>query len=225
MIRQDLFSFQDKKYKEFSAALVPNIDLDKVIGVRVPVLRRYAKQIKDGNETAEFLNSLPHDFLEENALHSFLLEGIRDYDSCIKAVNEFLPYVDNWATCDGMNPRCFKSNTKRLLEEIKTWIASPHTYTCRFGILNLMRYFLEKETFKPEYLQWVARIRSGEYYVKMMQAWFVATALAKQYPDALSVLQNRSLDTWTHNKAVQKARESLRISPERKAELLVLKVK
>ncbi len=205
--------------------MVPNIDPKSVIGVRIPVLRHYAKGIKGTKEAEDFLKQLPHEFLEENALHSFLLEGIKDYEACIKAVNEFLPYVDNWATCDSMNPQCFKKNLERLLEEIKTWIASSHTYTCRFGILNLMRYFLEEKTFKEEYLQWVTRIRSEEYYIKMMQAWFIATALAKQYTPTLSVLQNHCLNTWTHNKAIQKARESLRISPERKIELLALKIK
>lgn len=224
MIQDDLFALQDKQYKEFSSKLMPSVATEKVIGIRTPALRQYAKQIDGSTLALQFLKQLPHEYFEENNLHAFLLEQFKDYEECIKCLNEFLPYIDNWATCDCFNPKCFKKNLPSLIDRIKTWIASEHTYTKRYGIVMLMRYYLEPDTFKPEYLDIVAAIRSEEYYIKMAQAWYFATALAKQYAATLPIISQQRLDTWTHNKTIQKAKESFRVSPEQKAELQKLKI-
>lgn len=225
MIKNDLFALQDKQYREFSSRLMPSVGCERVIGIRTPALRQYARRIAGSKAAEQFLRQLPHEYVEENNLHAFLLEHIKDCEECMNALNKFLPYIDNWATCDCFNPKCFKKNLPLLIGHIKTWIASEHTYTKRYGIVMLMRYFLEEAVFKTEYLDMVATIISGEYYIKMAQAWFFATALAKQYDAAFRIISQRKLDTWTHNKAIQKARESFRISPEQKAELQLLKIK
>lgn len=223
-IQDDLLAMRDREYREFSSKLMPSVEKDRVIGIRIPKLRRYAKQINNSCEALQFLDALPHTYFEEDNLHAFLIEQIKDYDECIRRLNVFLPFVNNWATCDSLNPKCFKRNLPLLCEDAKRWIASKHTYVCRFGMGMLMRYFLEDDTFKSEYLDLVASVESEEYYIMMMQAWYFATALAKQYESTLPILQSRRLNAWTHNKTIQKAKESLRISPLQKRELARLKV-
>lgn len=224
-IQSALFALEDKTYKEFIAKLVPTVKLGRIIGIRTPQLRRFALDFAGSDAAEAFLESLPHHYYEENNLHSFLIERTKDYALCEKRLEAFLSYVDNWATCDSMNPTCFKRNTDKALPTALRRVESPQTYVRRFGMLTLMRYGLEAETFKAEYLDAVARVESEEYYVRMMQAWFFATALAKQYSATLPVLKERRLDAWTHNKTIQKARESFRITQEQKTELLGLKVK
>lgn len=223
-IEDRLFALQDKGYKEFHSRLIPTVDPDSIIGVRTPELRKLAKELAKQPEYMEYIHMLPHNYYDENNLHGFLIETIKDYDECVAAVNEFLPYVDNWATCDLMSPKVFKKHRVELLEQIKIWLASDQTYTIRYGIEMLMTHYLD-EDFKKEYLAWVAEIRSEEYYVNMMIAWYFATALAKQPADTLPYIEQVRLDTWTHNKAIQKAVESYRISPEQKAYLKTLKIK
>lgn len=223
-IEDRLFALQDKGYKEFHSRLMPTVNPDSIIGVRTPALRKLAKELAKQPEYMEYIHMLPHDYYDENNLHGFLIETIKDYDECVAAVNEFLPYVDNWATCDLMSPKVFKKHRMELLEQIKIWLASDETYTIRYGIEMLMTHYLD-EDFKKEYLAWIAEIRSEEYYVNMMIAWYFATALAKQPADTLPYIKQVRLDTWTHNKAIQKAVESYRISPEQKAYLKTLKIK
>ena len=217
-----LFELQDIEYKEFNQKLIPTVDKDTVIGIRIPVLRKYAKTLDYKKEEA-FLKNLPHRYFEENNLHAFLIENIKDFDDCIKMLEEFLPYIDNWATCDMLSPKCFKSNTDKLLPYIKKWMKSKHTYTIRFGIGMLMRYFLD-EKYKKEYSDAVLNVKSNEYYVNMMRAWYFATALSKQYESILPYLIKKRLDIWTHNKTIQKARESYRIEKEQKEYLKTLKI-
>ena len=188
---------------------------ETVIGVRTPDLRKMAKQICKTPVAQEFLHSLPHRYFDENQLHAFILSEEKDYDTCIAKLECFLPYVDNWATCDQLAPRCFKKHTQELLLFIRKWMASEHTYTIRFGIGTLMRYYLD-DAFHPEYLEWVASVRSEEYYIRMMQAWFFATALAKQWDATLPYIQQHRLDSVTHRMTIQKAVESFRITPEQK---------
>ena len=223
-IEEDLFALQDKDYQIFQSKLIPTIDSDRMIGVRTPELKKYAKKIIKENKYKEFLNNLPHKYFDENQLHAFLISEIKDYEECITYINKFLPYIDNWATCDQMSPKIFRNNTDKLISQIKVWISSKDTYTIRFGIGMLMHYYLD-DNFKKEYLKIVAKIKSDEYYVKMMQAWFFATALAKQYDETMLYVKNRKLDTWVHNKTIQKAIESYRITAEQKEELKSLKTK
>lgn len=223
-IHEQLFALQDVGYRDFHSRLMPTVDKETIIGVRVPELRKLAKRLAGTPEAESFLQVLPHQYYEENNLHAFLLEAIKDYETCMEAVERFLPYVDNWATCDMMAPKVFGKHLPELLEKIKVWMASGETYTVRFGMGMLMRYFLEAE-FSEEYPAMVAAVRSSEYYVNMMIAWYFATALAKQYDAVLSYLEEQRLDTWTHNKAIQKAVESYRITPEQKRYLKSLKVK
>lgn len=223
-IRRRLFALQDKKYKAFQCKLMPTVDPETVIGVRTPDLRKLAKEYSKTPEAMEFLKALPHTYYEENNLHGFLIETIKDYDAAIVAVDAFLPFIDNWATCDLMSPKVFKKHLPELFDKIKVWLKSDKTYTVRFGIGMLMSFYLD-EHFKPEIPQLVAGIRSDEYYINMMIAWYFATALYKQYDAALPYIQNQRLEKWTHNKAIQKATESYRISDETKAYLRTLKVK
>ena len=223
-IQKELFKLQDLGYKNLQAKIIPNIDQDSIIGVRTPALRQYAKELVKENSYKDFLNDLPHKYFDENQLHSFIISEIKDYDECIEYVNKFLPYVDNWATCDQMSPKAFKKNKEKLLKEIRKWIKIKDTYTIRFGIGMLMQHFLD-EDFKEEYLELVSRIRSNEYYVNMMIAWYFATALAKQYEVAVKYMDNKKLDTWTHNKAIQKSIESYRITDDKKEYLRTLKIK
>lgn len=214
-IRNDLFSMQDKKYRDFHAKLIPTVNPEVIIGVRTPELRKYAKMLSKKPEMADFIQTLPHKYYEENNLHGFLIEGMKEYDAVITALDDFLPYVDNWATCDMMAPKVFKKHLPELIEKIKEWIASGHTYTKRFGMGMLMKYYFD-EAFSLEYLDMVASVESDEYYVNMMIAWYFATALAKQYEATLPYIQKRILNKWTHNKVIQKAIESYRITPEQK---------
>lgn len=223
-IRARLFEMQDLKYRDFQRKLIPTVDPETVIGVRTPQLRKLAKEFSKTPDAASFLKILPHKYYEENNLHGFLIETIKDYGQVMEAIDTFLPYVDNWATCDLMSPKVFKKHLPELYENCKVWLASDKTYTVRFGIEMLMSFYLD-EHFRPEILDLVAGVKSQEYYVNMMIAWFFATALAKQYDAALPYIREQRLDKWTHNKAIQKAMESYRIDDGRKAFLRALKVK
>ena len=222
-IQQRLFALQDEGYRDFHAALMPTVDKALVIGVRSPALRALAKELKGTALAADFMAALPHQYYEENNLHAALIGHIRDFDACMAALEHFLPYVDNWATCDMMNPKTLAKDKAALLEHIRFWLRSDHTYTVRFAMGMLMRYFLE-EDFREEYLALVASAQSEEYYIRMMQAWYFATALAKQYDAAVQYLEQRKLPPWVHNKTIQKARESYRISSEQKEYLKSLKI-
>ncbi len=217
-----LFEMQDLKYRDFCARLVPTVPKDLIIGVRTPDLRRLAKEIKNTDYAAEFLDALPHKYCEENNLHAFLIEGIDDFDECIAEINRFLPYVDNWATCDSMRPKILKKHLPELIEYIKIWISSGEAYTVRFGIEMLMCYYLDGN-FSPEFPEIISKIRSDEYYVRMMVAWYFATALAKRYEDVVLYIEQNRLDADTHNKTIQKAVESYRITAEQKKYLKTLK--
>ena len=221
-IRAALSAQQNETFREFNAKLMPGTDIERVIGVKTPELRALAKQFVKRPDIGAFLDDLPHAFFEENQLHAFLLCEMKDFDACLAAVDRFLPYIDNWATCDQLSPKVFQKRSRDLLPHIDRWIASGETFTVRFGVLCLMRYFLDAD-FAQEYPDRVAAVRSEEYYVNMMRAWYFATALAKQYDAILPYLQNHRLDEWTHNKAIQKARESYRITPEQKDYLKELK--
>lgn len=223
-IRKALFEQQDIKYRDFQAKLIPGKDPDSMIGVRTPRLRALAKELLKQADIGDFLDQLPHRYFDENQLHAFIISGMKDYAQCLERVNTFLPYVDNWATCDQMSPKVFKKHRPELLEEIRKWMASDRTYTVRFGTGMLMQHFLD-EDFDPSLLQLAASVRSGEYYVNMMTAWYFATALAKQYESVLPFIEERRLDQWTHNKAIQKAVESYRITPDQKEYLKSLKIK
>ncbi len=221
-IKEELFALQDISYGDFQAKLTPNIPRERLIGVRVPEVRKLAKKLSGEPETSEFLKDLPHQYYDENMLHGLILSEMKDYDACIAAMDQFLPYVDNWAVCDIMSPRIFKKNQTALLEKIKKWSASEQAYTCRFGIEMLMTYFLDDD-FKPEYLEIPVSVKSEFYYVRMMIAWFFATALAKQWDTTIKYMEGHRLETWTHNKAIQKSRESNRITPKQKEYLKSLK--
>ena len=216
-IQQQLFALQDLKYRDFHAKLVPGMDVNDIIGVRTPELRKLAKQLTKDERVGEFLAVLPHRFLDEMNLHGFIISEIKDYDECLEQIERFLPYVNNWATCDLLSPKAFKQkkNRDRLIEDIKRWMASDEPFTIRFGIEMLMSFYLD-EDFKPEYLKWVSKIRHDHYYVKMMVAWYFATALAKQWDATFPYIKNMTMEKWTHNKAIQKAVESYRITPEQK---------
>lgn len=222
-IQQRLFALQDTGCRDFHAALIPTVDKALVIGVRMPALRALARELKGTEQAAAFMAELPHRYYEENNLHAALIGHIRDFDGCMAALEIFLPYVDNWATCDMMNPKALAKDKAALLEHIRLWLQSSHTYTVRFGMGMLMNHFLE-EDFREEYLSLVAFVQSEEYYVRMMQAWYFATALAKQYEAAVTYLEQRKLGVWVHNKTIQKARESYRISGEQKEYLKSLKI-
>lgn len=223
-IQDNLKLLADGKYRDFHSKLMPGVNKEKVLGVRVPVLRKFAAEVSKREDVEEFLVALPHKYYEENNLHMFVLENMKDYDTCMKYMENFLPYIDNWATCDCRPPKVFEKHKEELLLKIKKWINSGETYTVRFGVNMLMRYYLD-EDFKPEYLEWVSSIKSEEYYVRMVVAWYFATALAKQYKTALTYIENKALEKWTHNKTIQKAVESYRISPEQKEYLRTLKIK
>ncbi|MBE6014272.1 MAG: DNA alkylation repair protein [Lachnospiraceae bacterium] len=221
-IREKLFSLQDTKFRDFQAKLMPTVDPANIIGVRTPELRKYAKEVAKRDDVWEFLSDLPHKYFDEMQLHAFILSVFKDYDKCMEEVCRFLPYVDNWATCDQLSPKVFKKHRQELLGQIKIWIKSDETYTVRFAIGMLMEHFLD-EDFDIAYPEMVSKVRSEEYYINMMTAWYFATALAKQYEAVLPLIEEQRLDKWTHNKAIQKARESYRITPEQKEYLKGLK--
>jgi len=223
-LQKQLFVLRDLSYRDFHSKLMPTIDKETIIGIRTPQLRKFAKEFAKSEECEQFLNDLPHQYYEENNLHGFLLEMEKDYDKLVEKLDEFLPYVNNWATCDMIRPKVFKKHLLELIEKVEEWIISEHTYTLRYGIGMLLSYYLDEE-FKEEYLEKVARIRSDEYYIKMMIAWYFATALAKQYDVTLPYIKCQRLDMWTHNKAIQKAIESYRITDEQKVYLRTLKIK
>ena len=217
-----LFARQDPGFRQFQCALIPTVDPERVIGVRTPTLREIAAAWRKDPRVEAFLEELPHRYYEENNLHGYLIGEIRDYPACITRVERFLPYVDNWATCDCLRPKCFRKHRGELPERIRVWLVSDHSYTVRFGIGMLMTHFLD-EDFDPEYPRMVAAVPGGEYYVDMMIAWYFATALAKQWEAVLSYLEENRLGQWVHNKTIRKAVESCRISEERKKYLSGLK--
>ena len=219
---KELFLLQDKEYREFQSKLMPTVDKARVIGVRIPVLRKFAADFYKREEAARFLSELPHRYYEENNLHAFLIEKETDYDKCISLLDDFLPYVDNWATCDMMSPKVLGDNKDRLIDEIYKWIESRDTYSVRYGINLFMKYYLD-EGFTEEYPRVVAEVKSDEYYVNMMRAWYFATALAKRYDEVLPFITENRLDKWTHNKTIQKAVESYRITDEQMNHLKTLK--
>jgi 3-methyladenine DNA glycosylase AlkD len=223
-IKEELFSLCDEKYRDFQAKLIPTVTPDSVIGVRTPALKKMAKQYAKRDDVEAFLSDTPHKYFDENQLHAFILSEIKDFNRCIELVDAFLPFVDNWATCDQMSPKIFKKHKEELLSYIDKWLGSSETYTVRFAIGMLMEHFLDAD-FDVSYPEKVAVIRSEEYYINMMKAWYFATALAKQYDAALPFIEEQRLDKWSHNKAIQKSVESYRITPEQKEYLRSLKIK
>lgn len=223
-VRRRLYELQDIPYRDFQAKLIPNIAPDSMIGVRTPALRKLAKELRKDPDIGEFLQDLPHAFFDENQLHAFLISEIKDYAECLDQIRKFLPYIDNWATCDQLSPKVFGKHKTELLNSVREWIRSDRTYTVRFAIGMLMQHYLDDD-FDPEYLQMVSEVWSEEYYINMMIAWYFATALAKQYDAALPYIEQKRLETWTHNKTIQKAVESYRITPEQKDYLRSLKIK
>jgi 3-methyladenine DNA glycosylase AlkD len=223
-IQYKLLTYADPAYKQFQSALLPTLSPDTIIGVRIPIVRQYAGQLAGSSEAEIFLSELPHTYFDENNLHAALLEHIKDFDTALSAVERFLPYLDNWATCDGFCPKCLRKNPQKLLESIKRWLRSDHPYTVRFALVRLTAWYLEEAAFSPEILALAAEVQSNDYYVRMAQAWFFSIALVKQYESALPYLLNHRLSLWVHNKAIQKARESLRCSSEYKQALARLRV-
>lgn len=222
-IREHLFELREETYREFQAGLMPTVPKESVIGVRTPILRKYAKELRKTEPIEEFLEKLPHSYYEENNLHMFLLEEEKDFQSCIQRLEAFLPYVDNWSTCDTRPPKIFAKHKEELIPYVEKWMASEETYVIRYAMNLLMRFFLD-EAFEERYPKLVAEKRKEDYYVKMGAAWYFATALAKQYEQILPYLEERRLETWTHNKTIQKAIESYRITPEQKSYLKTLKI-
>lgn len=211
-----------EEYRDFVSKLVPNIPKETILGVKSPDMRRIAKEIRGTAEAEAFLTELPHPYYEENLVHFFLIAMIRDYDECVQAVETFLPYVDCWPVCDQSSPKTFTKNHDKLLPVIRKWIGSEHVYTVRFGIRMLMNEFLGAD-FRPEYLGWVAAVKGEDYYIKMMVAWYFATALAKRYDESVVYIEERRLEPWTHKKAIQKAIESFRVSDAHKDYLKTLR--
>lgn len=223
-VRARLLALQDPQYRDFQCRLTPSVAPGAVLGVRMPQLRALAKELSADPDIGAFLGALPHRYFDENNLHACIISGFRDCGAAAAALDKFLPYVDNWATCDSLRPRAFEKHPPELPAKIRQWLLSGQTYTVRFGMGTLMSYYLDGE-FSAEYPEWVAGVRSSEYYVNMMAAWYFATALAKQWDAALPYLTERRLDRWTHNKTIQKSVESFRISGERKAYLRTLRIK
>ena len=221
-VYEELCKVKDNKYKEFQSALVPNISKDTILGVRTPEMRKIAKDMFNTDEGKKFLKKLPHKYYEENLVHFFMIAMIKDFDECVKETERFLPYIDCWPVCDQSSPKAFKKKHDEILPLIKKWIDSDHVYTSRFGMRMLMNEFLG-EDFKPEYLKWVASKKGEDYYLKMMVAWYFATALAKQYDATIPFFEKHILDDWCHKKAIQKAIESFRVSDEHKEYLKTLR--
>ena len=217
-IEEHLFSLAEEEYRDFMRKLIPNVAPEKVLGIRTPIVRRYAKELGKTPEAALFLKELPHKYYEEDNLHAFLLEGIKDFDECVALLDEFLPYVNNWATCDSMKPKVFQKHKAELLTPIRRWITSGETYEVRFAVELLMNLYLD-EDFEPEFPALVSEVKSEEYYVNMMVAWYFATALAKRYDEILLYVSEHRLSPRVHQKTIQKAVESFRLTDEQKAEL------
>ena len=223
-IQEQLFAMQDADYKAFHSKLMPTVNPEKIIGIRTPVLRKFANEFAKTDGAEKFINDLPHKYYEENNLHAFLLEKVKDFDKAIALAEEFLPYIDNWATCDVFMPKAFKTNRGKVLPYAKRWMKSNHTYTVRYGIGILMSLVLDDD-FDEKYLETVALVKSDEYYINMMIAWYFATALAKQYDCAVKYIEQKRLEKWVHNKTIQKAVESYRVPNETKEYLKTLKIK
>ena len=223
-LQKQLFELQDLDYREFHSKLMPTIDKKKIIGIRTPQLRKFAKEFAKSEDKEDFLNSLPHTYYEEDNLHGFLLEMEKDYDILVDRIEKFLPYVDNWATCDMVRPKVFKKHLPELFEHVNIWLDSEHTYTIRYGIGMLLSFYLDEE-FDKKHLEMVAKIRSEEYYVNMMIAWYFATALAKQWDATIPYIEGKVLNKWVHNKTIQKAIESYRITKEQKEYLRTWRIK
>ena len=223
-IQKKLFALQDQEYGDFSAKLNPGVPRESIIGVRVPETRVLAKTLHKEGNYQNFLRELPHKYFEENMLHGLIIENINDYDKCVETLEKFLPFVDNWAVCDSISPKVFKNNKDKLISKIYKWSNSGETYTARFGLKILMTHFLD-EDFKKEYLNLAASVKGEDYYLKMMVAWFFATALAKRWEETVTYIENYSLENWVHNKTISKARESYRISSEQKEYLNKFKIK
>lgn len=223
-VQQRLFEMQDVRYRDFNAKLIPNISKEKIIGVRTPQLRKYAKELIKTGEWKEFIHQLPHEYHEENALHGYILGTIKEeYEQVMTYIEEFLPHVDNWGVCDTICPKIFKKYPKEVYEKIKGWVKCEHEYTVRFAVVSMLQFFLDEE-FQPEMLQLAADIHREEYYINMAIAWYFSFALIKQYEATLPLIESKTLDTWIQNKSIQKAIESYRISEEQKAYLRTLKV-
>ena len=221
-IQKDLFAMQEGSYKAFHCRLIPTVPENTIIGVRVPLLRSYAKRLVSRGLAETFMMQLPHTYYEENMLHGLLISGLNDFSVCVEEVNKLLPYVDNWAVCDSIRPKCFLKHHHLLLPEIEKWLSSKHPYTVRFGIEMLMVHFLGQD-FQVSFLKRVGAVSSDEYYVNMMIAWYFATALAKQWETTIPYFQENRLTGWIHNKAIQKALESYRIAPQKKTVLKTLR--
>lgn len=224
-IREKLFSLADEKYRDFHSSLMPTIPKESIIGVRVPDVKNIAKEFKGREDIGEFLCDLPHKYYEENNLHIFIISAIKDYETCLAEVEKFLPYIDNWATCDGSNPKALLKQPQRFYEKLKLWLKSDKTYTVRYAVDILMNRVYLEDNFSVEHLELISSLTSDDYYVKMVVAWYFATALAKQYESTLPYIEKQKLPVWTHNKAIQKATESRRITDEQKEYLRKLKIK
>ncbi len=223
-IREELLALKELGYKRYSSILIPTVEADRILGIRTPILKKFAKEIKKTDEAKEFLSNPKHYYLEENNLHTLLISEIRDYDECMAKVKEFLPYIDNWATCDCFKPRCFKKNKDKLIEEIKGWLKSDLEYVVRFAVSMLLTHYLEDD-FKEEYLCLVASVNQDRYYISMVVAWYFSTALVKQYDSAIKYLQDKRLSEETHNRTIQKCLDSFRIKKDKKEYLRTLKIK
>ena len=221
-IQSELFALQDKKYRDFHAGLLPTVPKETIIGIRKPAIRGYARKLAGTPEAASFMRTLPHEYFDENDLHGMLINEIKDYLDAVAALDAFLPYVDNWATCDLLKPVCFAKNREKLLPCVTRWLGDAHPYTVRFAIEMLMTHYL-REDFSPEYPAWVAAVESDHYYIRMMQAWYFATALAFRYEEILPYLTEDRLSPWVRQKTIQKAEESFRVPPEHKAVLKALR--
>ena len=222
IIRKELFRLSDEGYKDFLSGLIPTVDPEAIIGVRTPALRQYAKDLYKQGDYSEFLHDLPHFYFDENQLHAFIISCMRDFDECICELERFMPFIDNWATCDQLSPKVFAKHKEELIHSINSWIVTDETYTVRFAIGMLMQHFLDAD-FDQKYANDVASVISDEYYINMMRAWYFATALAKQYDSIIRYLEESRLDVWTHNMTIKKAIESRRITDEKKAYLRKLK--
>ena len=223
-IKKELFNKQDKTYKDFQIKLIPTVEKDSIIGVRTPILKFYAKELYKREDIEEYLCDLPHQYFDENQLHAFIISNIKEYDKCIEEVNRFLPYIDNWATCDQLSPNVFKKNKDKLLKEIDKWLEDEHVYTRRFAIELLMSHYLD-ESFDINYANYISDIKSDEYYLKMMIAWYFSFALVKKYDEVISIIEAKKMEKWVQNKTIQKAVESYRITDDKKEYLKTLKIK
>lgn len=224
MIQDRLFEYQDLGYREFNSKLIPNIDKETMIGVRIPDIRKIEKSLSI-EEKEEFLLKLPHKYFEENMLHGIIISNMKEYDKVIINLEKFLPYVDNWAVCDSISPKIFKKNREKAIENVLSWIKSNHTYVCRFGIGMIMQLYLEDEYFKKSYLDKIAEIKTEDYYINMMRAWTFQVALVKQWKEAIIYIEKGLLDEFTHNKTISKSCDSYKIEKEKKEYLKTLRRK